>query len=348
MFNRLRANRKTPPKILPENQKMNTSPLSFRMQREGDEANVVVASSGTQTRNSAFYEGRMVKMRVNSAGIRTDSYERNPVLLYEHGWGARFPIGTAEVWHDEQGRLLARLQFHRETEDATTIAKLWDLRVLNAVSIHIIPDENDIQLDREADELILGSSDLIELSVVEIPADKDATRLLQTIMSQFSVSESETMPQEQEIQSEEVVGTEADTVARVLQYLFSQDGLASLNDAFGASEMVEAINGLTDVVSELQTLAIQQQTEIGQMQTTIQTYEQRLTQFEQHADEPVLSKTVTTNGLSKRFSPNTKKREALLPSLPKSTKPHENLKSLRQSTIAGAERLNRMIGKVGE
>lgn len=109
---------------------------------------------------------------VLTEGIDTTAFERNPVMLYMHNRNGNV-IGRWENIRKEDKRLLGDAVFDDSTELAATVKKQVEKGFLRSVSIGIevitIEDLNGVQT--------IVKSRLIEVSIVDIPSNKNAVKL---------------------------------------------------------------------------------------------------------------------------------------------------------------------------
>lgn len=145
----------------------------------------ITVASGDTTRNRHMFSNKHIQ--VVPGGIRLNAWRKNPVVLWQHN--QNIPIGTAQL-SIVDGKLVAdSISFHRksvpvlsetgssESFDTSIIAELWDEGFLNATSLHVIFSPEDEARAFEAnDRFVIPSSELIEFSIVTIPADRDAIR----------------------------------------------------------------------------------------------------------------------------------------------------------------------------
>ena len=54
----------------------------------------VIVASGSTTRNRDFWSGKM--FRIVPSGIRTEAWEKNPVVLWLHNFA--IPLGKSQVY----------------------------------------------------------------------------------------------------------------------------------------------------------------------------------------------------------------------------------------------------------
>lgn len=104
-----------------------------------------------------------------------DSYVKNPVVLFGHD-SRSLPVARAIAVNEVDGQLVARLQFPpAEVYDfADTVFKMISAGYLNAVSAGFIPGE--VEYNEEADAFMLLKNELIEISVVPVPANRNALK----------------------------------------------------------------------------------------------------------------------------------------------------------------------------
>jgi len=104
--------------------------------------------------------------KISIDGMDTRKYMKNPVVQWAHDYDLP-PIGKAtKVWKDG-GKLMARMKFAiTENPFAKTIYDLVKGGFLNAVSIGFIPLEMDGNM--------FTKSEMVEFSVVPVPANSDA------------------------------------------------------------------------------------------------------------------------------------------------------------------------------
>jgi hypothetical protein len=118
------------------------------------------------------------KFRVLTAGIDTEQYRRNPLLLWMHQRGANIlPIGRVDNLRVEGDNLIGTPVFDETDDFAVKIKKKWDAGFLRMVSASLDPVEvsTDRSLMLEGQKLAtVKRSKLIEVSIVDIGANDDA------------------------------------------------------------------------------------------------------------------------------------------------------------------------------
>ena len=117
-------------------------------------------------------------MDLNLSGVRFENYLKNPVVLYAHDDNG-LPIGqTLSVGHDPQGRLVAEFQFNSGDPFAARVENAWLGGFLRAASIRWLPLRVVEVADPDTGETRLRSeeSDLLEWSIVPVPADPDTVK----------------------------------------------------------------------------------------------------------------------------------------------------------------------------
>ncbi len=113
------------------------------------------------------------------AGLSTENYTRNPVVMWAHDVVGRSPSGglpigrTLGLTKTPEGRVVADFEFLSDDPFAQRVKNAWDKEFVRAASISWIPLEsvpagNGRWRDTRAD--------LLEWSIVAVPADPDALR----------------------------------------------------------------------------------------------------------------------------------------------------------------------------
>ena len=131
-------------------------------------------------------------------GLSTERYLRNPVVMWAHDISGRsesggLPIGrTRELTRDGSGRLVADFEFLSEDAFAQRVKNAWDKGFLRAASISWLPIEGQ---PSEGGRWRDTKSDLLEWSIVSVPADPDAVRESQSRMIRELVAESGDEPE---------------------------------------------------------------------------------------------------------------------------------------------------------
>ena len=131
----------------------------------------------------------------NGRGLILDHYRTNPVVLFDHGLNMTLPIGTSEGPDGKlsvrltKNRATARAYFSQSLPEAATIYALIDEGILRTASVQFLPKrarklsvKQRQDLGEDEVSLVDGigldytESDLLEWSVVSIPADPGAVR----------------------------------------------------------------------------------------------------------------------------------------------------------------------------
>ena len=116
---------------------------------------------------------------LNLRGISFKNYRKNPVVLWAHDSYQGIPIAkTLKIGHDEQGRIAADFQFNSDDEFAARVENAWNGGFIRAASIRYMPTKV-VEVRNEAGEVErfrVDKSELLEWSLVPIPADPDSVR----------------------------------------------------------------------------------------------------------------------------------------------------------------------------
>ena len=116
---------------------------------------------------------------VNLRGINFKNYRKNPVVLWSHDSYGGIPIAkTLKIGHDDQGRIEADFEFNSEDEFAARVENGWNGGFIRAASIRFMPTKVVEMLDEQGrvDRLRIEESELLEWSLVAVPADPDSVR----------------------------------------------------------------------------------------------------------------------------------------------------------------------------
>ena len=112
--------------------------------------------------------------------LDVSKFMQNPVVLFGHDYWA-FPVGKALTVTKEDGgkTLVGEFQLAvDDSEEAATLYKLWAGGFINAMSIGFIP-KDIVEEHQEGDEhstTIYKNAELIEVSIVPVPANSEALR----------------------------------------------------------------------------------------------------------------------------------------------------------------------------
>jgi len=150
-------------------------PSQIQLETKERKGNRVVALSGRVTRNMDWFSGK--HFRFMPSGIRLEDYRSNPILLWSHNARSiEAVLGTASVVL-ENDRLVAEPTFHEASDESRLAKKLWEMGVLNAVSVRVgfTPDDMTKFVEGER-EIVITAGELQELSIVTVPADPGAVR----------------------------------------------------------------------------------------------------------------------------------------------------------------------------
>ena len=116
---------------------------------------------------------------VNLWGISFKDYRKNPVVLWSHDTYSGIPIAkTLKIGHDDQGRIVADFEFNSGDEFAARVENAWNGGFMRGASIQYMPTKvvevrNE---DGKVERLRVEESELLEWSLVPVPADPDSVR----------------------------------------------------------------------------------------------------------------------------------------------------------------------------
>ena len=135
----------------------------------------------------AAEDGRMIastpdvdrdKDRVIATGARLDNFLKNPVLMYGHNYRDPWAlIGKAADLQVDAGGINFQPELREPANDSdpmTVIRALWDQKLLRACSIGFNPTK---WMENEVGGRDFVEWELLEISIVPIPANQNALRL---------------------------------------------------------------------------------------------------------------------------------------------------------------------------
>ena len=115
---------------------------------------------------------------IDLAGLQFDNYRRNPVVMWAHDATGRSPSGglpigrTLSIERTGDGGIIAEFEFLEDDPFAQRIRNAWDKGFLQAASISWLPVESVPVRGGVRDV----RAELLEWSIVSVPADPDALR----------------------------------------------------------------------------------------------------------------------------------------------------------------------------
>lgn len=119
-------------------------------------------------------------------GLSFTNYRKNPVVMYAHdtmGYTASggLPIGrSTKLQRTDEGRIVSDFEFLPDDPFAQRVQNAWDRKFLRAASISWKPHESKPRSEDEGGGWIDTKSELLEWSIVAVPADPDAVRSMAT------------------------------------------------------------------------------------------------------------------------------------------------------------------------
>ena len=130
---------------------------------------------------------------VNQSGWSLDAYRRNPIVLLNHD-SSQLPIarGKVEVKNDQ---LVIDVEFDMDDPRAAEVARKTQKGFMNAVSVGFQPLQSALRAELPKDSPYYGkngqffkSAELLEVSIVTIPANGEATMITQKEFNEFKSS----------------------------------------------------------------------------------------------------------------------------------------------------------------
>ena len=120
---------------------------------------------------------------VSQEGLNRKNYQKNPIVLFDHGGGGMFDSPTPEdtlkyvigksLWQKVDGKkTIAKTQFNKKSDFAMEVFDFTTSGFLPAWSIGFMPDEESVE--KKKDAIYINKSELYEYSKVLIGAAPDA------------------------------------------------------------------------------------------------------------------------------------------------------------------------------
>jgi len=130
---------------------------------------------------------------IDQSGWNTEAYNRNPVVLLNHD-SSQLPIGKGNV-HVRDGKLVIDVQFDDQDPKAQEVKRKAQNGFMNAVSVGFRPLESKERYNLPKDNKYYGTkgtyfskAELLEVSIVTIPANGEATMLEQRYFNDLKTS----------------------------------------------------------------------------------------------------------------------------------------------------------------
>lgn len=153
---------------------METRYIQADIEKDADSF-IAVASTATVDRHGES---------ISQDGWELNKFKKNPVILWGHDHSEP-AIGTAsKVWVEGEGKrakLMANIKLHDVTEKARAIKSLVEQGILKTLSVGFRPLEDMV-------DNTFPKQELLEISVVNVPANPDAQMLAYKSLKQDGVS----------------------------------------------------------------------------------------------------------------------------------------------------------------
>lgn len=138
--------------------------LEATITKSGDGSFVAIASTNSVDRHGEI---------VDNNGWDMKAYKKNPVILWAHDHGEPAIGISKKTWVEGAGKkakLMITPVLHDVTEKARAIKQLVEMGVINSLSVGFKPLES-------ADGVTYDKNELLEVSMVNVPANADAMML---------------------------------------------------------------------------------------------------------------------------------------------------------------------------
>jgi len=132
--------------------------------RAGEKAAVVTIATRARDRHGDI---------LDAEGVRLDRFRKNPVVLYAHEYDG-LPIARSLWERVRDGEIVAKPQFHLDTQLSREVWALVEKGVLSAWSVGFIPEKWEPLGLADGRGFRVKSWDLLEYSCVPVPANFEA------------------------------------------------------------------------------------------------------------------------------------------------------------------------------
>ena len=190
-------------------------------------------ASATVSTNDLDRQGEIIE----PDGISLTNYLTNPVVLYGHAYQGidSIPVGRAvsmEIYHEGDKKSL-KADWEWQADDVTplisAIKKSWERGFLNTVSIGF--------MENEREDNTITKMDMLEFSIVPIPANPMALRLNGFTDAEVKALIPDVTPADLIVDLERLYGTKEGRVLSAKNYGLVKDCVDSLNALLKASDM---------------------------------------------------------------------------------------------------------------
>jgi len=130
---------------------------------------------------------------IDQKGWTLDAYNKNPIVLLNHD-SSQLPIGRGQV-QVKNDQLVIDVEFDMDDPRAAEVARKTQKGFMNAVSVGFQPLQSALRAELPKDSPYYGksgqffkSAELLEVSIVTIPANGEATMITQKQFNEFKSS----------------------------------------------------------------------------------------------------------------------------------------------------------------
>lgn len=189
-------------------------------------------------------DGEIIKLD----GWYLENFMKNPILIYGHNYySIENVIGRVDKIYREGNTLVAEGRFASEKANpkAQMVRRLYDEKILQAVSVGFIVKGRD-----PADDSIITSAELLELSFVPIQSNPDAVNLLKSI-KELEGMEHKDSPDGEDEGGEDTTTDDPEVKELLVNLAKSIEGLTGEIKSGFASLQVKATNDAEEKLFEL-------------------------------------------------------------------------------------------------
>jgi len=195
---------------------------------------------------------------IEPKGINLKAYKKNPIILPQHNYG-RPAIGKATKVRVVDNKLVFKIQFPEDgvNPEADVYRKLYKSGFMTASSIGFIPTKWVDGDGKKTPWRTFTKSELLELSLVSVPANSEALVTARGFVEKGVISEQEleiiskdALPKVEEIKEEKDISLETGfaTTDEVVQRLIKVENDIKILDAFVKGMASKSVT--EDVITE--------------------------------------------------------------------------------------------------
>lgn len=205
---------------------------------------------------------------IDQAGWELDNFQKNPVILFAHNY-SELPIGKAIDIVKGENTLTIKIKFASEEANpkAQQVRRLVDDGMLSTTSVGFI--------QKERNGSIITRAELLEVSIVPVPANAEALRLAYKSLDDILVKEIEialnTEEATDEVPTEEVVEKSGRIISKKNEKLLRETADSLRSALSGIEKLLETGVATTEGDDEAKDFVLVERTLIEELKYMLRT-----------------------------------------------------------------------------